>query len=467
MKRAALYIRVSTEEQARHGYSIAEQEHDLTEYARANGYAVVDVYADEGVSARKAMSRRHALQRLLRDVEAGKIDVIIIKCLDRFFRNVKDFYKVQEHLDAHGVEWTCTQEDFNTTTANGRLMLNLKLSLAQHESDQTSERLKYVFEGMKRKKIPLSGALPYGYRVERVDGRRRIVLEPKEAENVKKIFDFFLRERSIRKTMDFARELCGVRWGKTSTRRFLQNPTHKGERHGIADYCPATVAPETFDLVQSIMEQRATIFDRSKNTGNVYYFSRLIRCPLCGTWLHSRWVGLKSEGRRLCYTCQKHYIEHNCAYSKTIMQTTLEKWLLANIQRLVCEYITDARAAAAKKRDESPADTVKETRGKLARLSRVFVDGLISSEEYEQEKATLEKVLSAALVSTHRAGVIEPPSMEKYQAIIDGGFHAVYDALTPEGKRTFWHGIIEHIEPPKDAAKGRGGIKCYTVRFQS
>ena len=133
----------------------------------------------------------------------------------------------------------------------------------------------------------------------------------------------------------------------------------------------------------------------------------------------------------------------------------------------MCEYITDARAAAAKKRDGSPADTVKETRGKLARLSRVFVDGLISSEEYEQEKATLEKVLSAALASTHRAGFIEPPSVEKYQAIIDGGFHAVYEALTPEGKRTFWHSIIERIEPPKDAAKGRGGIKCYTVRFQS
>ena len=466
MKRAALYIRVSTEEQARHGYSIAEQKHDLTEYARANGYAVVDVYADEGVSARKAMSRRHALQRLLADVTAGKIDVIIIKCLDRFFRNVKDFYKVQEHLDAHGVEWTCTQEDFNTTTANGRLMLNLKLSLAQHESDQTSERLKYVFEGMKRKKIPLSGALPYGYKVERFDGRRRIVLEPKEAENVKKIFEFFLRERSIRKARDFANKLCGRKLVICSIRKILTNPSYKGERHGIADYCPAIIAPEVFGRVQDIIKQRATIFDRSKSTGNIYLFSRLIHCPFCGGRLHGGRSGLKTSDNTINYTCRMYYRERKCTYSKTIMQTTLEKWLLANIQRLVCEYITDARAAAAKKRNKSPADTVKETRGKLARLSRVFVDGLISSEEYEREKAALEGVLSAALASTHHEGTIEPPSMEKYQAIIDGGFRAIYDSLTPEGKRTFWHSIIERIEPQKDAAKGKGGIKYYTVRFQ-
>lgn len=464
MKRAALYIRVSTEEQARHGYSIAEQEHDLTEYARANGYAVVDVYADEGVSARKAMSRRHALQRLLADVEAGKIDVIVVKCLDRFFRNVRDFYKVQEHLDAHGVEWTCTQEEFNTTTANGRLLLNLKLSLAQHESDQTSERLKYVFEGMKRKKIPISGALPYGYAVERTDGKRRIVIDTDTAPNVEKIFAFFLRERSIQKTRDYANELTGLKWWRGTMGRVLTNPTYKGERHGIADYCPAIIPPKTFDHVQRIIKQRATIFDRSKTGGNVYYFSGLVVCPLCHSRMRGGWSKSRGDTKYLFYLCRKHYLEKRCDYTKTIFQSTLEKWLLANVQRLVCEYITDARAAVAKKRDGSPINTIKETRGKLTRLSRVFVDGLISSEEYEREKAELETVLSSALTASH--SIPRPPSVERFQVILNGGFQAVYEALSPEGKRTFWHGIIERIEPQKDTAKGRGGIKYYAVRFQ-
>ena len=91
MKRAALYIRVSTEEQAKHGFSLAEQQHDLEQYARAHHYTVVGVYADEGNTARKALSRRKELQRLLDNVRAGQVDIILLKCLDRWFRNVRDY----------------------------------------------------------------------------------------------------------------------------------------------------------------------------------------------------------------------------------------------------------------------------------------------------------------------------------------------------------------------------------------
>ena len=142
VKRAALYIRVSSDEQAKHGFSLPEQERDLTTYAHNHGFYIVGMYADEGTTARKALSRRHELMRLLDDVRAGRIDIIITKCLDRWIRNVADYYKVQDVLDEYNVQWECTQEEYNTTTTNGRLMLNLKLSIAQNESDQTSDRIK-------------------------------------------------------------------------------------------------------------------------------------------------------------------------------------------------------------------------------------------------------------------------------------------------------------------------------------
>ena len=110
-KRAALYIRVSSEEQARHGLSLGEQRKNLMNYAQEHGYVVVGVYADEGVSARKAISRRKELQRMLADADEGRIDIIIIKCLDRWFRNVADFYKVKERLDARGVDWVCATDE--------------------------------------------------------------------------------------------------------------------------------------------------------------------------------------------------------------------------------------------------------------------------------------------------------------------------------------------------------------------
>ena len=105
VKRAALYIRVSTDEQAKHGFSLPEQKADLTAYAHEHGYFIAGVYADEGTTARKTITRRKELQRLLDDVRAGRIDIIIMKCLDRWFRNVRDYYNVQDILDAHGCLW--------------------------------------------------------------------------------------------------------------------------------------------------------------------------------------------------------------------------------------------------------------------------------------------------------------------------------------------------------------------------
>lgn len=192
MKRAALYIRVSTEEQARHGFSLGEQRHDLEQYAREHNYIVVGVYADEGNTARKALSRRRELQRLLADVQAGKVDVILLKCLDRWFRSVKDFYKVQEILDAHGVAWECTQEDYNTTTTNGRLMLNLKLSIAQNESDQTSDRIRYIQQGKIRRGEELTNKHPLGYRIE----NKKLVINDAEVPIIQFAFSQMLRGSS-------------------------------------------------------------------------------------------------------------------------------------------------------------------------------------------------------------------------------------------------------------------------------
>ena len=128
--RVAIYIRVSTEEQAKHGYSIESQKSRLIEWAKEHNYQVVDIYADEGKSARTKISNRKELLRLLDDVKSDKIDRIIIWRLDRWFRNVADYYRIQDLLDKYNVDWECSDEEFNTSTSNGRLYLNIKLSIA-------------------------------------------------------------------------------------------------------------------------------------------------------------------------------------------------------------------------------------------------------------------------------------------------------------------------------------------------
>lgn len=251
MMRAAIYIRVSTDEQARHGFSLAEQEHDLTEYADKHHYIVVGVYADEGSSARKSVARRKQLQRLLDDVRADRVDIILLKCLDRWFRNVADFYKVQAILDEHKVQWVCTQEDYNTTTTNGRLMLNLKLSIAQNESDQTADRIKYVNQGILRRKREIGGKAPFGYRfVDLEDGGKRIAVVEEQRAAVEFIFRSHLSGHS---PMRIAHDVF-VQYGIPITRRrvrcVLRNETYTGRRYGIDDFCPAIISSDTFQQAQ-------------------------------------------------------------------------------------------------------------------------------------------------------------------------------------------------------------------------
>lgn len=106
--RVALYIRVSTEEQAVHGYSLAAQEESLVRYAQDNGYKVVGIYRDEGNSARKPVLKRKVMLQLLDDVKAGKIDRILFTKLDRWFRNVREYHNVQEVLEENHVTWQAT-----------------------------------------------------------------------------------------------------------------------------------------------------------------------------------------------------------------------------------------------------------------------------------------------------------------------------------------------------------------------
>ena len=122
-----------------HGKSLQAQQEYLERYARDNNMIVAGVYADEGKTARKELKKRKAIHSLLADVKAGKIDVIIFWRLDRWFRNLSDFYKVQDILDEYGVYWISASEPgINMETRDGRLQLNVVLSIGQNEVDTTS-----------------------------------------------------------------------------------------------------------------------------------------------------------------------------------------------------------------------------------------------------------------------------------------------------------------------------------------
>lgn len=191
--RAALYIRVSSEEQARHGLSLQEQRDTLTRYAKANKMTVAGIYEDAGISARKPYKKRHALLRLLDDCKAGKVDTILFIKLDRWFRNVAGYYDVQTRLDQYGVTWQATEEDYETRTASGRLKVNIMLSVAQDEADRTSERIKFINDGKRAKGQPAGSKAPLGYIIK----DRQYQIDNDTADAARDMFAAYIKLQSV------------------------------------------------------------------------------------------------------------------------------------------------------------------------------------------------------------------------------------------------------------------------------
>lgn len=433
-QKAALYIRVSTDEQARHGYSLAEQKHDLEAFAERKGYAVVGMYADEGISARKLYKNRPALMRLLDDVQAGKINIIIFKCLDRWCRSVKDYYAMQDILDRHKVLWECTQEDYNTTTTAGRLALNIRLAVAQNEADQTSDRIKYVFAG-KRARGEALGSCPFGYTVK----DKHYVINEKEAAIVRAVFADVLAGGTITTAHKVASRLMD----RLITRREVRNILKRQGYTGQPACYPAIISREDFDRAQAIT---ASHVRAPKADTITYLFSGLLICPCCGRTLEAR-KGYKTKDgtyKYYIYVCGKRYnagSKDHCSYRTGMSEAREERWLVAHLQDELVAYVATAKKQTHKPKNHAPR--IKTLRQKLERLKELYIDNLIDKDTYKRDYDSIQAELSE--IAREQATIRTFP--RQYRELMQGNnFAQVYGKLSREGKRRFWRAIIARIE---------------------
>ena len=194
--RCAVYTRVSTNSGLEQDFNSLDNQREASEaYIKSQAHEgwkfVRERYDDGGFSG--GSMERPALQRLLDEVRARKIDVIVVYKVDRLTRSLADFAKLVELFDAHGVSFVSVTQAFNTTTSMGRLTLNMLLSFAQFEREITGERIRDKVAASKRKGIWMGGAVPLGYRVE--DRALRVVED--EAEIVRGLFRRYLEVGSV------------------------------------------------------------------------------------------------------------------------------------------------------------------------------------------------------------------------------------------------------------------------------
>ena len=196
--RCAIYTRVSTDERLDMEFNSLDAQREAAlayiQSQRHEGWILVgDRYDDGGFSG--GSLERPALQRLMRDVERGRIDVIVVYKVDRLSRSLTDFARIVDVFDKHNVSFVSITQQFNTTTSMGRLTLNILLSFAQFEREVIGERIRDKFAASRRKGMWMGGTPPLGYDV--VD--RKLAVNGREAELVRLIFQRFLRLGSATK----------------------------------------------------------------------------------------------------------------------------------------------------------------------------------------------------------------------------------------------------------------------------
>lgn len=423
---AALYLRVSTEEQRVRGLSIEAQESTLRDWAKAHGYKIVEVYNDAGISARKKHTKRPALQRLLVDVECGKVDIILFTKLDRWFRNISDYYKVQEILDKYNVTWKTIHEDYDTVTSSGRLKVNIMLSVAQDEADRDSERIKAVFDSKRAKGEVVTGSVPTGYVLK----SKKLDKDPIWQGIIETFFASFADYKSTNKARLETERLTGTAISYQTADLFLKKKCYAGEFAGVE--CPQYITPEQYEINQTLRLK----IERKTKDNRVFMFSGLVFCGECENRFQSNTRKYQHIDGGISetpiYNCSGKYKRKNCENSVNIREVFIEEYLINNIETLMRRWTAQAET-------RQPSTVVNDgtkIKRKLARLKELYINDLITIEEYKRDATELQSLIVPAP---------SPSAAIDISKAFSGGWRDRYDKLSLEGKRAFWKGVIDKI----------------------
>lgn len=308
---AGLYIRVSTERQAKEGYSVPAQKENLTKFALEQGWNIFDIYADEGISG-KNIEDRPEVKRLINDIKAKKVDKVALYKFDRLTRDMSDTEDIIKLIQECGIEvYTISGGAVDVTTASGRFMIRVSGAVAQLEREQTVERVKFAFvQKVKEGKSLCSGTTSYGY--DRPKHQEIQTINVSEAKVVKRIFKMYLDGKTFTEIADLlnAEGIPTKKRGRVAKRRFkdetyvinsvwqpktvrliLSNVNYiGGVRYGIGkEYGfeelngvhEPIISGELWNKVQEKLGKIPKIIRIKHAKDNVYYSGTLI-CGICG-----------------------------------------------------------------------------------------------------------------------------------------------------------------------------------------
>lgn len=403
--KVALYPRVSTQEQAKEGYSIGEQIDRLKKYCEAMGWDVYKIYTDAGYSG--ANTDRPGLQAMIKDIKAGKIDKVVVYKLDRLSRSQLDtLYLIEKVFLANNTDFVSMSENFDTSTPFGRAMIGILAVFAQLEREQIKERMIVGKEGRAKDGLWHGGHQPIGYDYDPVT--ERLVVNDFEAMCVREIFEEFSKGVPIHRiTEDLINKGYTHKygpWAITSVRQILRNPLYTGHlRHKgqiIPGLHPAIIDQELFDSAQPILKERSEKYREIMKNKSGAYLRGFIYCERCG----AKYAYQRTDKKYNYYSCYsrtkkvKAMIKDPTCKNDNWKTTELDNLVFDEIKKLIVDpdYLHQIRSNVSEKVEPDKrailAKKLQEVDAQILRYMDLYAKGTISIDLITQQTAPLNEI---------------------------------------------------------------------------
>lgn len=440
----ALYCRVSTDEQAREGVSLDEQQERLKAYCRAMGWNEEPLlFIDDGYSAKNL--DRPELNRLLQEVKKGTISKILVTKLDRLSRRLLDLLKLIDTFQEYNVSFISISESFDTNTPSGRLTLQVLGAVAEFERERIRER---VFENMlhaARQGKWLTQS-PYGYRLQ---NKELVIYEP-EAQIVRNVYDWYLNKGlgyyAIAKKLN--EEGIASRqkkeWSIRAIKRMLTNPVYKGtlvwnridsskskrvkkddaDWVVVEDACPAIIDQVTWEQVQKRVNKKQ-MAPRAQTSPHL--LGGLLKCGRCGSGMSIGWSG-SPKNRYRVYRCSANKNKGTCT-SKQYRADDVESWFKHGLLKLAdsinTQMIPHLIQRAAENEESTIEQKIRAAKNRYKRKVEAYTAGLIELEDLNEEKKRMEQIIAEAQ-KAENASLVD---VKKLEAMVKEKINNVIDAI--------------------------------------
>ena len=402
-----LYLRVSTEDQAREGFSLGEQKERLEALCKFKGYKIYDYYQDAGISA-KTGNHRPEFDRMIDDAKAGKINTVIALKLDRISRSIYDWENLLTTSEKYGFDLICANDDINTTTANGKMITRIMMSVSQNEIERTSERTKIGLSGaIKQGHIPARA--PLGYKHE----NKLLVPDQLTKDIVVRIYNMYFEGKTyfnIATIFNEEKVLGKTNWKDTGILRIIANEVYKGDYvHGKRTNHPTYYENVVEPIISKELWENCQV-QKKKNQKNymrtqTYIFLQKLKCPKCGRIL--------AGGATHKVKNDKWYFYYRCEDCKNNIKENKIEEAIMHILNDVFEYdsvVNEFFLPVLKNKLENPKDEleeeIKKLNNKKKRLKEGFVNELFTTEEFKDETEKLDnliKDLEEKIISNQQA----------------------------------------------------------------